>query len=160
MFFNVTLVNLLTTVFYLSRKLILFSESYCSLIVSPFVTVLKFNVAGNVNAFAWLIARLWSWWRSSRRLRLKWQPTAREKVRYRNYVNTYVCEDDIMIDDNFSFKYFTRTQEFSVQFTVNVPPVLSIPVISSFLYLPRCTVRTFNPSQTTGLGALYGREYI
>jgi len=54
-------------------------------------------------------------------------------MRYRNYVNTFVCEDDIMIDDNFSFKYFTRTKAFSIQLTVNVLTVLSIPIISSFL---------------------------
>jgi hypothetical protein len=65
-----------------------------------------------------------------------------------------------MIDDNFSFKYFTRTKAFSIQLTVNVPPILPIPVILSFLYWPRCTVGTFNSSQVAGLGALCGRECI
>jgi len=64
-----------------------------------------------------------------------------------------VCEDDIMIDDNFYFKYFTRTQAFSVQLTVNVSTVLSITVISSILCRPWCTVRTFNSLQATDLSA-------
>ena len=70
-----------------------------------------------------------------------------------------MCEDDIMIDDNFSFKYFARTKAFSVQLAVNVPPVLSIPVISSSLLASVHRTGQYS-SQATGLSALHGREGI
>ena len=108
----------------------------------PFVTVLKLSVAGYVNAFSWLIARLWSWWWRNRTLRLKWKPTAREKVRYRNYVNTYVCVRMILW--------------LMIIFILNISPELKHSLYSSPLMCPQFCPLQLSQAFSAGLGALYG----